>query len=237
MGAPGRGRRGREHLGPGLRAAGERDHAHPVVADQGCAHRVAAAGQDVDHAGGVDSGQDLGQRQRGERRLLRRLEHHRVAGRQRRGELPGRHHQGVVPRRHLGHDPHRVAPDHAGQPRQVLAGGHARHAARGTGEEAEAVDDRRHLVAQGPGRGLAGVAGFQLQPGPPPASRSRRRPARASASAPAAWFVPRPERRRRRRRQRSRSATARPPAPRRCGHRWPDRGSSRPDPHRRRSGR
>ncbi len=133
--------------------------------DQRCPHRVAAPGHHVDHARWIDPGQDPGELERGERRLLRRLEHHRVARRQRRGEFPGRHHQGIVPGRHLRDHAHRIAPDHAGQSRQVLARGHPRHAARGTGEEAEAIDDRRQFVPECPGRRLAGVARLQLREG------------------------------------------------------------------------
>ena len=66
--------------------------------------------------------------QRGERRLLRRLQHHRVAGRQRRADLPDRHHQRVVPRRDRGDDAHRLAADDRGVARHVLARGLALHA-------------------------------------------------------------------------------------------------------------
>ncbi len=66
-------------------------------------------------------GQDPRQLQRGQRRLLAGLEHHRVAAAERRGQLPGNHHQRIVPGRDRAHHAHRIAPDHAGEARHVLA--------------------------------------------------------------------------------------------------------------------
>ena len=62
---------------------------------------------------GKMSGGELGQRERGQRRHRRGLEHDRVARRERRAQLPDRHHQRVVPRRDLADDADRLAPDHA----------------------------------------------------------------------------------------------------------------------------
>ena len=54
--------------------------------------------------------------------VSRRLEHHRVAGRQRRRELPDRHHHRVVPgRRPAAHDADRLAADERGEAAHVLA--------------------------------------------------------------------------------------------------------------------
>jgi hypothetical protein len=72
---------------------------------------VAVAGDDVDDArrqAGLAA--DLGEQQRRERRELGRLEHHRVAGRQRRRDLPGQHQQREVPRDDLAADAERPWP-------------------------------------------------------------------------------------------------------------------------------
>ena len=145
--------------------AGQRDHAHLGMGDQRLADARAAAEHQVDHPGGEDRRDQLGQFQRGQRGLLGGLEHHAVAGGQGRGQLPGGHHQRVVPGRDGGDHADRVAADHRGVPRQVLAGGRARHAAHRAGEEAEHVGDRRQLVAQGGSVGLAAVLRFQAGQG------------------------------------------------------------------------
>ena len=82
-----------------LGRAGERDLVHVRVRGQRGAGGLAEAGDDVDHAvGDAGLGDQLGQPQRGQRRLLGGLEHHGAAGRQRRAELPRRHQQREVPR-------------------------------------------------------------------------------------------------------------------------------------------
>ena len=95
--------------------------------------------------------------QRRQRRLLGRLEDDGVAAGERRRELPRRHHQRVVPRRDRADDADRIAPDHRGMAGQVLARRRAMHGAHRAGEEAEAVDDRRHLVVQHADARLAAV--------------------------------------------------------------------------------
>ena len=88
------------HLG----RAREGDLVHAgMVDDRGAGAR--AARNDVDdalrHAGPLA---DLGKQKRGERRELRRLQHHRAAGGERRSDLPGEHQQRKVPRDDLaGH--------------------------------------------------------------------------------------------------------------------------------------
>ena len=90
--------------------AGEGD-----LVDAGMPHQRGAgvrpvAGHDVDHAVGEARllGQ-VGQPQRGQRRLFGRLEHQRAAGGQRRGPLPGDHQHGEVPGNDLPGHPHRLA--------------------------------------------------------------------------------------------------------------------------------
>ena len=141
----------------------------------------AAADDDVEHALGKDLGDERRELQRRERRHLRRLQHHRVAGHQRRADLPHRHHQRIVPRRDRADDADRVAAHHRGVARQVFRRRARRHDARGAGEEAQAVDDRRHLVVLHRVDRLAAVQRLELGEGlrrPPRCGR------RASASAP-----------------------------------------------------
>ena len=83
------------------------------------------------------------------RRGVARLEHHRVAGGDRRGELPHRHHHRVVPRRDLGAHADRLAADDRGHAAHVLAGALALEVPGGGGEEADLVDHRRDLLAAG----------------------------------------------------------------------------------------
>ena len=64
--------------------AGERDHGDLRVVDQRVADGLAAADDDVDDAFGKDLGDDLGELQRGQRRLLGRLEDDGVAAGERR---------------------------------------------------------------------------------------------------------------------------------------------------------
>ena len=102
-------------------------------------------------------GGELGELERRDRRRLGRLEHDRVAGRQRRADLPDGHHQRVVPRRDLADDADRLAADDRRVALEVLAGGLALHAARGAREEAQVVDHERDLVGLERLDRLAGV--------------------------------------------------------------------------------
>ncbi len=86
-----------------------------ILSTSGCcddrrAGGVARAGDDVDHAGRQAGVGEAGrQRERGQRRLFRRLQHRRAAGADRRRELPRRHQQRVVPRDDLAGDADRLA--------------------------------------------------------------------------------------------------------------------------------
>ena len=111
---------------------------------------------------GRNSAGELGQLERGHGRRLGGLEHDRVAGRQRRADLPDRHHQRVVPRRDLADHADRLAADHRRVALEVLAGGLALQAARGAGEEAQVVDHRRDLVVLERLQRLAGVGRLEL---------------------------------------------------------------------------
>ncbi|MPL93022.1 hypothetical protein SDC9_39146 [bioreactor metagenome] len=155
--------RGLEHLAPGRDVAGERNHRHLRVVDERRTHGLATAKDDVDDPLGQHLGEDPRHRQRGQRRLFRGLEDHGVTRTDRRGDLPRHHHQRIVPGRDRGDDADRVAPDHRGVARQVLARDRPVHGAHGAREEAEAVDDRRQLVAERHVPGLAAVE--RLEPG------------------------------------------------------------------------
>ena len=79
-------------------------------ADQPVAGGVAVAGDDVDHAGReAGLGDQVGEAQRGQRRLLGGLEDERAAGGQRRARSSGRHQQREVPRHDLRADADRLA--------------------------------------------------------------------------------------------------------------------------------
>ena len=95
---------------------------------------------------------ELREPERGQRRPGRRLEDDRVAGRERRAELPGRHVQRVVPGRDRGDDADRVAADHRRVAVEVLGDREALHDAAGAREEPEQVRARGHLVDGGADR-------------------------------------------------------------------------------------
>ena len=118
---------GLQHLPAGIDAAGQRHHGDLGVTDQRVAGRRAAAGDDIHHAFGEDVGDDLGELQRRQRRLLGRLDDDGVAAGESRRELPGGHHQRIVPRRDRADHADRIAADHRGVARHVFAG-HGRRA-------------------------------------------------------------------------------------------------------------
>ena len=150
------GRRAGGDLGAGADRAGDGDHGGGGVLDEQAAG-LAVAGDDVEGAGGQELRGELGEAERALRRGVARLEHHGVAGREGRPDLPHRHQQRVVPRRHLADDADRLAPHPRGVPGHVLAGGLALEHPGRTGEEPELVDHRGDLLARGERLDLAGV--------------------------------------------------------------------------------
>ena len=98
------------------------------MVDQGLASHFTQARKIVEHAGGKPRlAEDLGELPRDDRRLLGRLEHHRIAGdkcchshpgRDRQREIPGGYHHGNAPRNRLGviHLTRSVAAPRLGQP-------------------------------------------------------------------------------------------------------------------------
>ena len=129
--------------------------------DQRVAHRLAAAEQDVQYARWQQLLRQFTQAQGGQWGQFGRLDHHGVASGQSGSDLPGQHHQRVVPRGNRSHHAQRVAADHRGVARQVLAGRRTAQAARGTGKIAEHVGNGRDFVIQRGTQRLAAVLRFQ----------------------------------------------------------------------------
>ena len=139
--------------------AGERDLGDPVARRQRLARLHAEPVDDVEHAGGQQVADQRHQVQDRRRGLLGRLEHHGVAGGQRRGELPDRHQDREVPRDDL--------PDHAERLVEVVGDGvvvdlgqRALLRADAPGEVAEVVDGQRDVGVQGLADRLAVVPGL-----------------------------------------------------------------------------
>ena len=118
---------------------------------------VAVAADHVEDAGREELRGDLGHQQRRGGRRVARLEHDRVAGGERRADLPRRHQQRVVPGRDLADDADRLAADERRHAAHVLAGRAAVEHARRAREEADLVDHRRDLLRGRERARLAGV--------------------------------------------------------------------------------
>ena len=114
-------RRLRHHLLAGRDRAGEH-HVVDLVDERRAG--VAAAGGDREHRlGQAAVGEHLRHQQRGERRDLRRLEHHRVAGRERRDAVAERVRQRVVPGADHADDAERLVADDELAPADQRRGG------------------------------------------------------------------------------------------------------------------
>ena len=133
---------------PRLDVARQRHETDVRVADEPVPDGNAVAREHLDDAGRHDLLGELEEAERGQRRLLGRLEDLDVAGGERRPELPDDHHQGVVPGRDAGDDPERLAPDDRRVPLYVLGGGLPLEIARSSGEEAKVVGRKGDLVAR-----------------------------------------------------------------------------------------
>ncbi|MNE01620.1 hypothetical protein D3C80_940660 [compost metagenome] len=144
-----------------LGGAGEHQGVDVHVQGQGLAHGVAEARQHVEHASrnaGLDG--QLGDADAGQRRLLGRFEDDRVAGGQRRAELPAGHQQGEVPRHDGGDHAHRLT---GHQAQFVVRGGgdFVVDLVDGLAAPADGAGCGRHVDAQGVADRLAHVQGFQ----------------------------------------------------------------------------
>ena len=152
-------RRGGDEPGGGHRA-GEADPVDPRVGHEGGAGRLAHAVDDVEDPGrDPDVERHLAEQRQAERRPLRRLDHHRVARRQGRPDLPGAEHQGGVPGDDQGRHPGRVEVD------RVVGLPH----------------DRLGVEAAGPCRRRTRCSG---RPGPPPGAGCRSGGSRCRPSPP-----------------------------------------------------
>ena len=155
---------------------------------------------------------DVGEQRGGQRRPLRRLDHDRVAGRERRADPPGRQHQRRVPGRDDRGDPGRVVGDPLAVPAdlavrtvQLAAASRRRSgsscpraASRCGGASAAASRCRGSRRRRGPRPGFDAVGHTVQDVGP--LARGQCRPGREGRRGP----PPRRHRPRRRRRRRSR---------------------------------
>ena len=125
----------------------------------GLARAGAAAGDDVDDAGGGHLVEELAELEERKRRRRGGLDHERVARGEGRRDLPGAHQEREVPRNDLAddadglvqHDAHRVFVDHDGG---------ALFGAQATGEVAEVVGGERNVDERGFADRLAVVERF-----------------------------------------------------------------------------
>ncbi|CAM2145607.1 hypothetical protein PT2222_170164 [Paraburkholderia tropica] len=140
---------------------GDRNHAHLRLRDERRAHGVAASRHHVDDACRKNRRDQLGELERGKRRLLGRLEHDRVARRDGGRELPRGHHQRIVPRCDRGDHAQRIAADHARVARQIFARDRAVLRAARAREEAEHVGDRGDFVVERAEIRLAAIERFE----------------------------------------------------------------------------
>ena len=138
-----------------------------TIATSGCSTSggadVRSPGDHVEHARGetgLDG--DLGEPEGRRRGLGRRLEHDRVADRQRRAELPDRHHEREVPRRDPGDDPDRPTHDHRGVAAREDAGTRSLERPRCSGEEAQVVDPEAELAVGEDRPRLSGLAHLEV---------------------------------------------------------------------------
>ena len=135
-----------EPAGGGL--AGEGDLRHPRARGQRLAGFDPEALHHVDHAARQDVGDQLHQRHDRHRRLLGRLEHDAVPGRERGRQLPGRHQEREVPGDDLRHDAERLV-EVVGDGVVVELGEPALLGPDAAREVAEVVDSQRQVRVRG----------------------------------------------------------------------------------------
>ena len=140
--------------------AGQGDHVDLGVSGEPVADDGAVTGDDIEHTGGQQVGDEFGKLQCGQRGLLGGLEDHHIAGRKDGGDLPGCHQQWVVPRRDHPDDPEWLAQDDRQVTLGIVGGGLGGDRAGGAGHEPERVDGLRDVVARHHQR-LTGVGRFQ----------------------------------------------------------------------------
>ncbi len=178
---------------------GEGDLGDPVVGGDRLACGVSVAGHDVDDAGRkTDLDDQLGETQGAQRGDLARLHHRRVAGGERRPELPRAEHQREVPRDDRPHDAERLTGHVVEEPR-VDRDDVALHLVGDPAEVSEAPGRAWDVEAAGIADRMTGVAALQRGELARRWPRWRRRGAAAGGPA---RRRPSPARRERRRGQR-----------------------------------
>ena len=230
---------------PVLRRAGERDLVDAGVAHERAPDGGAVAGDDVEDAvRDARLGDELGQLERGHRRVVARLDDHRAAGGQRRRELPGQQQQRRVPRHDRRDHADRLAPRERDEVRLCRTGCSRRRScppsrrSSGTRPGSSAHLARRTRAAACPSRATRARRAGRRR------ARSGRRAGASAASAGSRSSRPTRPRtpcapRRRRARRPPRRRRGRAPTARRCTDRRSRRsGRSRAgSSHRRRRGR
>ena len=141
-----------------LGGARERELAHAGMGAERGAAVLAVAGQDVEHRGRQMLLADSGEHEHPERCVLRRLQHERVPGAQRRSDLERRQQHRRIPRDDRPHHADGLAPRIA---QQVLAErqGLALELAREAAEVAEDVRRQSRLPARLGAQRIAGLGG------------------------------------------------------------------------------
>lgn len=123
------------------------------------ASHAAGTRENVHDAGRKDVLQELREFKNGERRVRSRLDHYRIAGSERRGELPAGHQVREVPRNDLTHNAERLV-KHEGERVFVNLGGTAFGGAQNAGEVAEVIGTGRNIDIAGLTEGLAVIEHF-----------------------------------------------------------------------------
>ena len=149
-----------------LGRSGEGDLVDIGMLDQSVARDMAEPGNHVDHArrkARLDN--QIGQPQRGDRRLFGGFEHQRTARRERRSNLQRGHQQREIPRHDLAADADRFLDgiaEHRARRHRIGRGGFARDFTRPAGHEAQLADRAGNVDGARHGLGLAVVDRFEF---------------------------------------------------------------------------
>ena len=151
------------HDPPGVDASREVDRSDVGMRDERRSRLLAEAEHDVDHADREPRVLErFDEPQRAQRRVLGRLDHHRIAGHDRREDLPGRDGDREVPRRDAADDAERLAHGHRPLVAQLARHRLAERAATLAGDELPHVDCFLD-VAPSLGEHLAHLPGHELR--------------------------------------------------------------------------
>ena len=145
----------------GAGGTGESNFGNALAGGQGHAGFAAITVDDVEHAGGQEVGNQLGQDQDGNGGAFSRLEHHAVACTQCGGQLPRGHQNGEVPGNDLAHHAQRLV-DVISHGVFVDLADASLLRTQGTGKVTEVVHRQRNVGVQRFPDGLAVVHGFGI---------------------------------------------------------------------------